>query len=210
MKRTFAEHLLMLTCAAVLAVSATACGGDSTTVGGANQEQPGAQNADISGNGVDRAFVAQMIPHHRSAVDMARIATERAEHQELRDLADEIIRAQSSEIETLTKLDGRFQAASIEPGDRGVPDDMAGMSMDSSMLQDADPFDREFIDMMIGHHQGAIRMARVELEKGVNPEAKQLGQAIIEAQTREIEQMNPWRARWYGSPSPAGGVPAEQ
>lgn len=36
-----------------------------------------------------------------------------------------------------------------------------------------------------------------------------LAQAIVDAQSREIEEMNSWREDWYGSASPAGGVPAE-
>jgi uncharacterized protein (DUF305 family) len=84
------------------------------------------------------------------------------------------------------------------------------MDDDASMLEDAKPFDREFIDMMIPHHQGAIRMARVELEKGENRELKELAESIIDAQAKEIDEMNTWRVEWFGAVSPAGGVPAEE
>ena len=70
-----------------------------------------------------------------------------------------------------------------------------GMNMDDSMLMTADPFDREFIDMMVPHHQGAIRMARVQLAKGKDPQLRKLATAIIAAQSKEIEQMNSWRMR---------------
>jgi uncharacterized protein (DUF305 family) len=86
-------------------------------------------------------------------------------------------------------------------------DDM-GMSMKMGALKDAKPFDRAFIDEMIPHHQGAIRMARAELAKGSDPELKKVATAIVAAQKKEIAQMNSWREQWYGSPSPAGGVPA--
>lgn len=39
----------------------------------------------------------------------------------------------------------------------------SGMTMNMSALNGVKPFDRAFIDMMIPHHQGAIRMARAEL-----------------------------------------------
>ena len=42
--------------------------------------------------------------------------------------------------------------------------------MKMGALKDAKPFDRAFIDEMIPHHQGAIRMARAELAKGSDPE----------------------------------------
>jgi uncharacterized protein (DUF305 family) len=79
--------------------------------------------------------------------------------------------------------------------------------VDVAALEKARPFDLTFIDTMIPHHQGAIRMARIELERGSDEELANLATAIIEAQSREIEEMNAWRERWYGSPSPAGGVP---
>ena len=50
---------------------------------------------------VDTAFAAAMIPHHEGAVAMAHEAQERAEHEEIRALADDIIEAQEREIEIL-------------------------------------------------------------------------------------------------------------
>ena len=63
--------------------------------------------------------------------------------------------------------------------------------------------------MMVPHHQSAILMARIELAEGDDEEAQSLATAIIDAQSREIEAMNEWRTKWYGGPSPAGGVPEE-
>jgi hypothetical protein len=63
--------------------------------------------------------------------------------------------------------------------------------------------------MMIPHHQGAIRMARIELEQGEDDELTELATAIIAAQSHEIEEMNSWREQWYGAPSPGGGAPPE-
>lgn len=90
----------------------------------------------------------------------------------------------------------------------GLSMDDMGMSMDVEGLRTARPFDRAFIDQMIPHHQGAIRMARAQLENGRNAQLKAIATAIVEAQEREIAQMNAWRRDWYGVGSPAGGVPA--
>jgi len=50
-------------------------------------------------------------------------------------------------------------------------------------------FDKMWLDMMIKHHQGAIDMAKTELSKGGNADAKALAQKIIDAQQGEITEM---------------------
>jgi uncharacterized protein (DUF305 family) len=47
---------------------------------------------------VDRAFIEQMIPHHRMGVMMASHAQWHSQHRELRDLQAEMVRVQSREI----------------------------------------------------------------------------------------------------------------
>jgi len=37
---------------------------------------------------MDQAFIDMMVPHHQAAVEMAKIAQQRATHEELRTLAD--------------------------------------------------------------------------------------------------------------------------
>ena len=55
---------------------------------------------------------------------------------------------------------------------------------------------------MIPHHQSAIDAAKAAESRAERAEIKELAQAIITDQQREIEQMQQWLAAWYGS-SPA-------
>jgi uncharacterized protein (DUF305 family) len=50
-------------------------------------------------------------------------------------------------------------------------------------------YDRDFAAMMIPHHQGAVDMARIELQFGSDPVLRRLAQAIIVEQLQEIEVM---------------------
>ena len=183
--------------AVIAALAVAGCGGNNDTSGSASS----------GGNSIDRAFASEMVPHHQSAVAMAKIAREQTRRTEVKTLAGDIIRTQNTEIATFRQLDGGLAKASVNKGNLGLSEAMMGMSMDDTMLMNAKPFDREFIDMMVPHHQGAIRMARVELAKGKNAKLKQIAEDVVLAQSREITQMNDWRMNWYGAASPAGGVP---
>ena len=172
----------------------------------------GTDSESASGRDIDGAFITAMVPHHDEAIGMARVARERAEHAELKTLAAGIIEEQNREIEELTFAHQRIfgeplPASGMAHGDLGLSEEEMGMSMDMAELEEAREFDQTFIDMMIRHHQGAIRMARAELQRGEDPELKKLARAIVSAQSREIKQMNAWRRSWFGAASPSGGVP---
>jgi uncharacterized protein (DUF305 family) len=65
---------------------------------------------------------------------------------------------------------------------------MHGMAMSGDV-------DRDFVTMMIPHHQGAIDMAEVVLKYGKDPEIKALAGAIVAAQEKEIGEMKAWLAK---------------
>lgn len=62
--------------------------------------------------------------------------------------------------------------------------------------------DQHFIEQMIPHHEGAIDMANLALERATHPEIKILAQAILKAQTLENQEMRSWYQDWFGKNVP--------
>ncbi len=145
----------------------------------------------------DRAFIDAMVPHHQGAVEMAEVALENAEHREIEQLSRNIIATQEAEIEELKAIKEEEFGTSEVPMEMGAGE-MEAMGMtDPGELANRDPFDRAFIDAMIPHHRSAIEMAQVACRESDNPEIRALAGSIIEAQTREITQLEGWRKEWY-------------
>lgn len=154
---------------------------------------------------MDRHFIEQMIPHHDDAILMAEIALMRAEHPEIKELAQNIKSTQTEENKKMRELytswtggDVLGNAHTMGMG-RGMMmhGGMMGDETDITKLESAKPFDKEFIEQMIPHHQMAIMMATMMLQGTEREEMKTLAQAIIDAQSKEIDQMRSWYRSWY-------------
>jgi uncharacterized protein (DUF305 family) len=77
---------------------------------------------------------------------------------------------------------------------------MMGNYNNSGMMGDVN---RHFIEQMIPHHEEAIAMADIALNKTEHPEIRQLSENIKRDQTREISQMREFYKRTYGTDVPA-------
>jgi uncharacterized protein (DUF305 family) len=146
----------------------------------------------------DERFIDAMVPHHQGAVEMAQVALENAEHEQIRRLAEDIITSQEAEIEELKQIKEQEYGTSEVPMEMSQEQMRAmGMTADPQELANQEPFDVRFIDAMIPHHQSAIEMAKIAIEESKNPQIRQIAEDIVRAQEREIDQMLRWRARWY-------------
>jgi len=69
----------------------------------------------------------------------------------------------------------------------------------------SETIDRHFIEEMIPHHNGAIAMAELALERSKRPDILSLAEGIIESQTRENAEMRTWYEDWFGTQVPIEG-----
>ena len=147
-------------------------------------------------NDADTTFAQMMIVHHEGAIEMADLATDKAENPDVVQLAERIAQAQGPEIEKMTAWLEAW-GEDVEPMDHGGMDmggmDMNGMSQEEMMTHleglSGEEFDTAFLEGMIAHHQGAVEMAEAELADGENPGALALAEKIISDQEAEITEM---------------------
>lgn len=71
--------------------------------------------------------------------------------------------------------------------------DAGSMNGDMSEMDE-----RTFMEMMVPHHQSAIEMAEMAIERAERPEVKRLARGIVAAQEGEIARMESWYPSWFG------------
>lgn len=140
--------------------------------------------------GADIMFLQMMIPHHQQAVDISNLALTKSKDAELLALATAIRDGQADEIVQMKQW-LKDAGAGLEMG-HSMDGQMGGMLDDAELaaLKSAtgSEFDRLWLLGMTGHHDGALHMTQM-IEDAKNPTIKKFGQAIVVAQTAQIEQM---------------------
>jgi uncharacterized protein (DUF305 family) len=172
----------------IASLALTGCTINIGGTGGMNDGMMGDNQSASNFSGTDIMFAQMMIPHHQQAVDMSSLAETHTTNPEILALAKQIKDAQAPEIEQMTTwIDSA--GAGMEMGhDMG----MGGMLSDEQMTalgnaQGAE-FDKLYLEGMIGHHEGALQMAK-KIENSSNAEAKTLAANIVTSQSAEIEKM---------------------
>lgn len=140
----------------------------------------------ISGHGAivqsEEQFIFEMIPHHQEAVDTAMIVFEKTENAELKKLAENIINAQTREIEMMDGWKSNW-----------YPDSNYNVNYISMMPPlkslSGDDLDKSFLQGMIMHHQMAIFMAEQVSVLNPRDEIQDFADDVIEVQSSEIRQM---------------------
>ena len=197
--------LLVLVAAAVLLAACGGDGGDDPAMAPTSAETDGAE---VQPNQADVEFTQSMIVHHEQAIEMAALAEDRAEAEEVRALATRIGEAQQPEIDRMrswldawgedapdsgSDMEGMDGMDGMEGMDMGGGDAgmgmMSGEDMDQLEAASGAEFDRMFLEMMIEHHRGAIAMAEEVLVDGSHPDVLELAEDVVSDQEAEVQEM---------------------
>lgn len=160
-----------------------------------------------SSDALDAHFIEQMIPHHEDAITMAKLAETKAQTPEVKQLSKDIIESQSKEIAQMRTWYIKWFGKELPAGTQVMQHHgmgagtsmhmgMTGTQDDITRLENAEDFDKAFVEHMIPHHQMAVMMANMLKDGTDRPEMKKLAEDVITAQTKEIEEMRQWLGEW--------------
>ena len=145
----------------------------------------------------DQSFIDAMVPHHESAIEMAKAAKAAGLSEPvLVDIADAIVETQRDEIDKM--LEWRmewFGVGAVAPGGAdalGMSTEEMGMQHGGMDFETAQDVDAAFAAAMIDHHDGAVAMARLAIERAEHEKILALADDVITTQKTEIEQMMPF------------------
>ncbi|NUT46040.1 MAG: DUF305 domain-containing protein, partial [Saccharothrix sp.] len=143
----------------------------------------------------DVMFLQMAVPHHRTGLEIVRLAGSREVRAEVRTLAAAIEVTQLSEVDAMTKWLaewGRPETAGADPGlhaGHGGDHSTSPEAVAELAATGSGEFEKAFLNLLIGHQHNAVEMAKLEKEGGVNPQARDLAARIFDSRTAQIAQM---------------------
>ena len=145
----------------------------------------------------DAQFMRDMIPHHQQALEMSQLAPNRTNSPEILEIAGRIEAAQSDEVAFMTQwLTSRGEPLRRSE-DHHEHHTMRGMATPEQMENlagaSATDFDRQFLRLMITHHEGALHMVEDLMEQpgaAYDPMLFEFTNDVTNDQSKEIERMH--------------------
>jgi uncharacterized protein (DUF305 family) len=168
---------------------------------------------------LEQDFLMGMVPHHRGAIMMSRMALEKATRPELKELAQKVISEQEMEVQLMTNYLRDWYGMTPPAGDMMSPEMMREMdmpmmhgtmpSMEAMMRQmqalqtkTGSDFDVAYMSALAEHHAMAAMMASSVLVGGYHGDLYKLAARIVKDQGEEIVQLQEWLEQWYGIDRP--------
>ena len=153
--------------------------------------------ADTSYTVNDVRFMQDMIPHHQQALTMSQLAPARTNSTDILEISGRIEASQGDEVEFMEQWLTQRGEATARSGAHADHHNMRGMASaeqlaDLSASSGVD-FDRQFLTLMIAHHEGAIEMVEALMEQpgsAYDPTLFEFTNDVTNDQSKEIERMH--------------------
>lgn len=138
-------------------------------------------------------FMQNMVDHHAMAIMMGEMCLAKATHQELREMCQQVVAAQTQENQTMKSWLATWYGRTYEAKMSGKDEQQM---RELQRLSGAE-FEKAFMPMLVEHHRMAIEGAAVCLERAYHPELINMCGEIVSAQATEIKQLRQWMCEWY-------------
>lgn len=141
----------------------------------------------------DNDFAMMMKSHHRGAINMGNLELKEGKDSTLRQIAREMIAAQTKEIASLDSFLKVHPATFNDPNLHKKGDSiMAKMGRNADLQIITGNIDRDFATLMIQHHQAATEMADLEIHYGKDVKIIAMAKKMIDEQEMEIRELQNW------------------
>ena len=152
-------------------------------------------NLTVTGN-YDHNFASMMIIHHQAAIDMSNEEISKGHDEQIKTMAQNIITSQKAEIEQLQPFVKDNNKPEAKKRKAQTNNTMAGAmkaNMDKiNAMQMTGNTDKDFVMMMIPHHESAVTMAQDEISNGKKEKLKKMATKMVDEQNKEITELKAW------------------
>ncbi len=147
----------------------------------------------------DLDFANMMMMHHQGAIDMSEMEIAKGTDAQIKAMAQNIITAQKTEIDKMQLLIKDYKMPEVKKQTGEMHNELGEtmktmMGKINSMPMTANT-DKDYVMMMIPHHEAAVKMAEDEIGHGKFAALKLMAQKMIVDQNKEIEEFKTWSAK---------------
>ncbi|MFI9814728.1 DUF305 domain-containing protein [Saccharothrix variisporea] len=146
-------------------------------------------------NPIDVMFLQMAVAHHKTGIEIVRLAKDKSVRTDVKTLASAIEVTQLSEVDSMLQWlhdwnqpespGTEAQLHANHGGDHSTsPEAIATLAATGP-----GEFERAFLNLLIAHQHNAVEIAKFEREGGVNPQSKALAERIFQSRTGQISQM---------------------
>lgn len=156
----------------------------------------------------DYDFASMMIKHHQGAVNMSKKEVSKGKDQEVKSMAQKVIDDQNKEIKELqtfvkknkpskSKMNqDKDMTGSTEKNmaDKSMMDKMNDTDKKMQNMEMSGDQDKDYVSMMIMHHQQAVDMSKEYLDNGKDENLKKMAQKMIDENKDQIDKLKDWQS----------------